>query len=146
MRQRGLSLVELLIGLALTALVLMVLPPMLQTASATSRAGGDRVAIEREANFAIDRVAARIRATAVPDKISGTPADWLQPTVYVLNNGVLSEQQGKLSYVVAESVTDFSLAAPSTTGSQPLVKVSITLARGDATTTASTTVRLGGLP
>jgi Tfp pilus assembly protein PilW len=144
-RQRGLSLVELLLGLALTALVLAPLVPMLQTASATTRAGGDRVTIEREASFALDRIAARIRATAVPDKISGTPVDWLQPTVYVVSNGTLIEQQGKVSYVLAESVTDFSLAAPPMTGSQPLVQITMTLARNGATTTASTIVRLGSL-
>jgi Tfp pilus assembly protein PilW len=145
-RQHGLSLVELLLGLAITALVLTPLVPMLQTASAASSIGADRLAVERDAHFALDRIATRIRGTPIPPDLKGLPADWLKPAVYLLSNGTLIEQQGGTNYVLAESVTAFSITAPAATGSQPLVQASITLVRGGTSTTASTTVRMGGLP
>jgi prepilin-type N-terminal cleavage/methylation domain-containing protein len=148
-RQHGLSLIELMVGLAITALVLAPLVPMLQTASAAARIGGDQLALEQEANFAIARISARIRASA-PSQLTGLTSDWLKPAVYSLDsNGTLTEQQGKDTYVVAESVTAFSLSAPASADGQPLVQVSLTLERKDAgsnaSTSASATVRMGGM-
>jgi Tfp pilus assembly protein PilW len=147
-REHGLGLVELLLGLAITALVLAPLLPMLQTASAAARVGADQVALEQEANFAIARISARIRASA-PSQLAGASSDWLKPAVYSLSNGTLIEQQGKDTYVVAESVTAFSLSAPASADGQPLVQVSLTLARNGAGSNASTSagavVRMGGM-
>jgi Tfp pilus assembly protein FimT len=145
---QGVSLVELLLGLAITALVLAPLVPMLQTASAAARMGSDQLALEQEANFAIARISARIRASA-PSQLAGAASEWLKPAVYSLNGSTLVEQQGKDIYVVAESVTRFSLSAPTSADGQPLVQVSLTLARTDggstAGTTASAIVRMGGM-
>lgn len=147
-RQHGLSLVELMVGLAIAALVLAPLVPMLQTASAAARSGGDQLALEQEANFAIARISARIRASS-PSQLTANQSDWLKPAVYSLNGSTLTEQQGKDSYVVAESVTAFSLSAPASADGQPLVQVSLTLARTDggsnASASAGATVRMGGM-
>jgi prepilin-type N-terminal cleavage/methylation domain-containing protein len=147
-RQHGLSLVELMVGLAITAMVLAPLVPMLQTASAAARIGGDQLALEQEANFAIARISARIRASA-PSQLAGAKSEWLKPAVYSLNKGTLTEQQGKDTYVVAESVSAFDLSVPASADGQPLVQVSLTLERKDAgsnaSTSASATVRMGGM-
>jgi len=147
-RNQGLSLAELLLGLAIGALVLAPLPSLLQSAGASARVAEDQVALEREADFALERIAARIRSTAVPPDLADKPArDWLKPAVYsVTADGVLVEQQGTERYVLAESVSDFSLAAVIPESGQPLVKVSLSLARNSgtvATATATSTVRLG---
>lgn len=150
--QHGLSLVELLLGLAITALVLAPLLPMLATASNAARITGDKTALEQEARFVLERVSARIRATAPSTQLPATTADWLKPAVYVFTagtngaKGTLVEQLSGDSHLLADSVTNFQLSAPPNTGGQPLIQVSLSLARGDASTTVGATVRMGSLP
>ena len=143
-RETGISLVELLLGLAITALVMAPLVPMLQTSFAATRIAGNQSALEQEADFALERIAARIRATAPSADLSKPEAEWLKPAVYVYTvaDGTLREQQGKDSYLLAESVTAFDLTAPAVNGT-PLITASLSLARDGASTTAVTTVRLG---
>lgn len=143
LRQHGLSLVELLLGLAITALVLAPLVPMLETASAAARIGGEQAALEREADFAIERISDRIRATAPSTQLPADRTDWLKPAVYVRDGSTLFEQQKGVNYTLAESVTAFSLDAPASIGGAPVIQVSLTLARGGFNTTASATVRMG---
>ncbi|THC43510.1 PilW family protein [Massilia sp. Mn16-1_5] len=143
-RAQGLSLVELLIGLAITALVMVPLVPMLQTASAAASVGQEQIALQRDADFALERIAARIRATPPSTTLVGKPSsDWLKPAVYSVNNGVLIEQQGKESYVLAESVTAFELSIPVNDSTQPLIKVSLSMSRNGSSTSAMATVRMG---
>ena len=143
-RARGLSLAELLLGLAIGALVLAPLPSLLQSAGGAARVAADQVALEREADFALERIAARIRDTAPAASQTDKPSsEWLKPAVYSVADGVLVEQQGKDSYVLAESVSGFDMSASSSEAGQPLIKVSLALARDGASTTAVTTVRLG---
>jgi Tfp pilus assembly protein PilW len=142
-RQRGLSLFELLLGLAIAALVLAPLVPMLETASAAARIGGDQAALEQEADFALERIGARIRATP-PSTLAGPTTDWLKPAVYVVADGTLVEQLGGTNYPLAASVTGFSLAAATNAGAQPLIRISLTLARNGASLSASSVVRMGG--
>lgn len=144
-RARGLSLAELLLGLAIGALVLAPLPSLLHSAGAAARVAEEQVALERDADFALERIAARIRATAATAGLTDKPSsEWLKPAVYSVADGVLVEQQGAERYVLADSVSAFTLSASSSEGGDPLVKVSLSLMRvGGAATTAVTTVRLG---
>jgi len=143
-RAHGLSLAELLLGLAIGALLLAPLPAMLQNAGAAARMAEDQVALEREADFALERIAARIRATAATPGLTDKPSsEWLKPAAYSVIDGVLAEQQGPERYVLAESVSDFGLSVSSSEAGQPLVRVSLGLARGGASTNATATVRLG---
>lgn len=145
-RERGISLVELLLGLAITALVLAPLVPMLGTAAAASRLAGNQVALEQEADFALARIAARIRVTAASADLSKPATEWLKPAVYSVAGGVLLERQGADTYPLAESVTAFSLSAPATADGTPRITATLSLARDGASTTAVTTVRLGTAP
>jgi type II secretory pathway pseudopilin PulG len=147
MRERGLSLVELLLGLAITALILAPLVPMLQTASAAAQVTGDQAALEREADFVIERIAARIRASDPANLLAGKPSsEWLKPSVYVLSNGSLVEQLGGVNYTLADGVTVFSLDSDAAVTGQPVVVVTLALARGDVNTAVTATVRMGGMP
>jgi hypothetical protein len=146
-RQGGVSLLELLLGLAITALVLTPLVPMLQTAADTARIGGGQAALEREADFAVERISDRIRATTPSTQLSANPNDWLKPAVYVWNvdTKTLYEQQAGINYTLAEYVTNFALAAPVSTGGPPAIQVSLTLKRDVFTATAGATVRMGDM-
>jgi len=146
-RQHGLSLVELLLGLAITALVMAPLVPMLATASTAARIADEQLTLERDADFALERIAARIRATAPAADLRDKPVnDWLKPAIYSVNAaGALVEQQGTDIYVLTEpgAVTDFSLSAPVTEASVPSIRISLTMKRGAASTTSVATVRMG---
>ena len=144
-RAHGLSLVELLLGLAVTALLLAPLAPMLDTAHAAARVTGEQAALEREAGFALERIAARIRATPASSSLQNQPdSEWLKPAVYAhLDNGTLVERQNGAEYPLADSVTAFELSAPPVQGAGALIQVSLTLQRGDASASASATVRMG---
>lgn len=150
MREDGLSLIELLLGLAITALVMAPLVPMLATASSAARIADEQAALEREADFALERIAARVRATTPATDLRDKPvADWLTPAAYSVSaTGALVEQQGKETYALTEpdSVVDFTLGAPVTEASQPAVRISLTMKRGAASTTAVATIRMGTAP
>ena len=130
--QRGLSLVELLLALALGALVMLPLLNLLNTTAAASAHVKPRYELEREAAFALQRIVAQVRA--------GMPL-----TNYTLDGDRLVETNGSAVSTLANSVTAFSLATPAAATSAPLVQVSLTLARAGATASASTTIRAGAI-
>lgn len=143
---RGLSLVELLLGLAIGALVMAPLVAMLRTASAVAPVAGARIALERDADFALERIAARIRLTAPSTALIDKPSEeWLKPAVYSVSAGVLVEQMDKKTSPLAEGVTAFGMTVAAADSEQPLVTVSLSLGLPDGgpSTTASATVRMG---
>lgn len=143
-REHGLSLIELLLGLAIGAMVLAPLVPLLATASAAARIGGDQLAVEREADFALARIAARIRATAVAAQLTGSSCGGPKSAAYDVDAArTLIETQGANTYVLAESVTCITLTTLSSSNGQTLVQVSLNLDRNDASTAASAIVPLG---
>jgi Tfp pilus assembly protein FimT len=144
-RQSGISLVELLLGLAITALVMAPLVPMLQTASAAASVTGNQAALEQEANFALERIAARIRVTAPTAALKDKPSiEWLKPAaVYSRSGSTLVETLDKKTSVVAESVTAFEMTVAGAESAQPLLTVSLSLADGAASTSATVAVRMG---
>lgn len=147
-RARGISLVELLLALAVAAIVLAPLAGLLRTNAAASSVAADRVALERDADFALERIAARVRATAptllAPQPVSSSSGNWFSVT-FQFSGGTLTESGSGTSRVLAENVSAFSITAPTVLTGQQLVQASLTLTRGDASTTHSATVRLGGL-
>lgn len=147
-RQRGLSLLEMLLSLAVAAIVLVPLRGLLRTNAAASGVAADRVTIEREADFALERIAARVRATPAallaPNADSSTSGGWFGAWVFQLSAGKLTETNGSSVRVLAENVTAFSITAPTVLAGQQRVEASLTLARGDASTTHYATARMGG--
>jgi Tfp pilus assembly protein FimT len=144
-RQGGVTLLELLLGLAITALVLVPLVPMLQAATAATRIGGGQAALEREADFAIERISDRIRATTPSTQLPANRDDWLKPAIFTRTGDILYEQQAGINYALAESVTSFNLVAPVSIGGPSAIQVSLTLERDGLTATAGATVRMGGV-
>lgn len=130
--QSGLSLVELLLALAIGAAVMVPLLDLVKTAAATSSHAGPRFALQREAAFALQRVASAVRR--------GVPA-----ASFTYSDGKLIETNEAGQHTLAGSVTHFVLALPAEYAGQQLVQVSLKLERDGATTTASATVRTGGV-
>jgi type II secretory pathway component PulJ len=129
--QSGLSLVELLLALAITAMVMVPLLGMLNTTAAGASHMKPRFELEREADFAVQRIAAQVR--------KGVPV-----SSYSLVGDKLVEKIGTATNTLAESVTAFSQDTPAPAAGQQLVQVSLTLERQGASASASTTVRAGG--
>jgi Tfp pilus assembly protein PilW len=145
-RQHGLSLVELLLGLAITALVLAPLVPMLATTSAAARIGANQLTVEREADFALERIAARIRTTTTAAQLTGSSCAGAKSAAYDVVDGALVETVGKDKYVLAESVTCITLATLASSSERPLIQVSLNLSRDPARTAATAVVPLGVAP
>ena len=161
--QRGLTLVELLIGLALTAILMAPLAAMFQgtvQAGAATRAALD---VNGDARFALDRIALRAAtassvsdgtgvivqpgaapATALKYAIVGTD---LVESEYATSTSPLSAiilaMTPTRTGVIASNAAAFKLSAPAT-GSQTLLRIDLTLAApGGAGVSVSRTVRVG---
>jgi Tfp pilus assembly protein PilW len=130
-RQSGVSLVELLLALALTAMVMVPLLGLVRTTAAASSNVSPRFELERQADFAVQRIAAQVRG--------GAPI-----ANYSVNAGKLIETNGTVVSTLADSVTAFTPNMPVTAAGQQLVQVSLTLARDGANATAVATIRAGG--
>jgi Tfp pilus assembly protein PilW len=131
MRQSGVSLVELMLALAITAAVMVPLLGLVRTTAAASSHTGPRFDLERQATFAVQRIASQVRG--------GAPI-----TNYALSGGKLIETNGTVTSTLADSVTSFTQSTPASAAGQQLVLVSLTLARDGASATASATIRAGG--
>jgi Tfp pilus assembly protein PilW len=130
-RQSGVSLAELLLALAITALVMVPLLGLVRTTAATASHVNPRLELERQADFAVQRIVSQVR--------SGAPI-----ANYSVNAGRLVETNGTVVSTLADSVTAFTPTMPVNAVGQQLVQVSLTLARDGASATAAATVRAGG--
>lgn len=131
-RQSGLSLIELMLALAVTAAVMVPLLGLMSTTANASHQVKPRFDLEREADFAVQRIVARIRA--------GAPI-----ANYAREGSKLIEKDGAVTSTLADSVSAFSHSLPASGAGQQLVKVSLTLARDGASASADATVRTGGM-
>jgi hypothetical protein len=112
----------------------MVMVPLLglvRTAAATSSYVSPRFELERQADFAVQRIVSQVR--------NGAPV-----ANYSVSAGKLVETNGAVVSTLADSVTAFSANMPVNAVGQQLVQVSLTLARDGASATAVATVRAGG--
>jgi prepilin-type N-terminal cleavage/methylation domain-containing protein len=144
-RLRGLSLVELLVALALAALMLAPLAALVSNMAKAAALAADHEALLRDAESALERIASVVRASTAGTLKQGadttTSGSWF-PVTFKLQNGQLV--QTNPNGVLADTVAGFSITAPAVTTGQQLVQVSLTLARGGATVSTSMTLRLGG--
>lgn len=158
--QAGVTLVELLLGLAIAALLMAPLAALFQDAANASVGGRAALDLNQDLRFALDRIAATVTATppaAIPDAGMDMPdvSTWLAfqgyTVVYTVANGNLVENQydpkgTKLqsSSVIAANVSSFRLSAPDIATGQPLVKAELTLAANGASASGTRTIRLAG--
>lgn len=147
--QRGLSLVELLVALAIAAALMAPLAAMLQSAAAggaSARAGLD---LNGDARFVLDRIARKV-AALTPTALDAPLDDagsLLAPVGYALSGTDLIETDTSAkpvrTSVIANNVSAFRLSAPATGDGWGVVKIELTLASAGVTVSAGRTVRIG---
>jgi Tfp pilus assembly protein FimT len=147
-RQGGLTLVELLLGLAITATLVAPLAAMFQTASDSSLSARGALDLNREARFALDRIA-RSAAAAPAVTVGANAADpntWLLPT-YTLAGTDLVETDTSVkptrTSTIASNVTTFQLSVPDIGDGQALMKIDLKLEAGNNSVSVSRLVRVG---
>jgi prepilin-type N-terminal cleavage/methylation domain-containing protein len=154
-RQRGLTLLELLLALAMGALLMTAVMPMLNgaMAAAADPSTTDQPDLDRQAAFALDRIALAVRATAPTPLVTPTAPDrttsgrWFSPSTFQLSGTTLVEKRDgdSVAHVLADSVSSFSIVPLPVTDGRQLVQVDLTLARGETKTTVTSVVRMGWL-
>ena len=155
----GYTLLELVIGLAIAALVMLPLSEMLRAGADSARfvrAGLDQNA---DARFAMGRIVTQATGASRPkDANLGNPAAWLTPLQYTLTNGALVETapDGKTvrSAVLATGVRAFDLRVPDVGAGRHVLRIDLVLDRPDCDASGgqdcsiayARTVRLGAAP
>jgi prepilin-type N-terminal cleavage/methylation domain-containing protein len=157
----GYTLLELMIGLTIAALVMLPLSEMLRAGADSARfvrAGLDQNA---DARFVLDRIVTQAARTDVPPPNAanaGNPAAWLAPRQYMLTNGALVETApvGKTvrTSVLATGVRAFDLRMPDVGAGRLVLRIDLVFDRPDCDASRgqdcsiayARTVRLGAAP
>jgi len=155
----GYTLLELMIGLTIAALVMLPLSEMLRAGADSARfvrAGLDQNA---DARFVLNRIVTQAMSASPPiDANLDNPAAWLAPRQYTLTNGALVETTpvGKTvrNSVLATGVRAFDLRVPDIGAGRRVLRVDLVfdrpdcdVSRGqDCSITYARTVRLGAAP
>lgn len=154
-RQRGMTLVELLVGLAITALLLTSMTAMLRSAQAASEVTAAQLELQAQAQFALQRIAIQVGQT--PNALLPAKSDDRNSLPWALNAGytwdskalTLSETIGTgtstSTRVLADNVTSFAITSPQIATGQTLITATIVVTAGAASAAASITTRMGGL-
>ena len=136
--QRGITLVEVLVGMAIAAIVLLPLTEMLGAGMHSARIVRSALDTNADARFAIDRIAASAAAatSATPTPAANASgADiataWLAPFKYTLSGSDLVETDSSVSparsSTIATNVTSLQLEAPAVEpGWRPLLRIGLT--------------------
>jgi len=162
-RERGITLIELLVGMAIAAIVLLPLTDMLRVGADSARFVRANLDQNADARLAADRITARIAAQASSTNGPkpgtppvGDPAAWLAPWQYKLANGALTETdpspKSARTSVLATGVRSFALTVPEIGAGYPVLRIDLVLDRPDCQATGAAclvsyarTVRLGAL-
>lgn len=149
--QRGVTLIELLLAMAISAILLAALSGLVKLGldTQTSVRAGNELAYQ--GRFALERIADKARSTK--PKLLATPAanttgDWLSPIKYCVNASRLietttSDVTCSGSKVIANNVSDFTATAMGPAGRQIGV-FKLTLNSGSNTLELSSSIRFGG--
>jgi prepilin-type N-terminal cleavage/methylation domain-containing protein len=155
----GYTLLELMIGLAIAALVMLPLSEMLRAGADSARivrAGLDQNA---DARFVLDRIVtqARTNVSQLNTANAGNPAAWVAPLQYALTNGALVETNPGppvRNSVLATGVRAFDLRVPDVGAGRPVLRIDLVFDRPDCDASRgqdcsvayARTVRLGAAP
>lgn len=154
-RAAGLTLVELLLGLALTALLLVAVNAMLQVSTAAGTVAARQLDLQEQAQFAVRRITAAIEhtpAAALSAKSdNASSGDWLAPTLFDLRAGTtagtlaLCETTGGITRILAEPATSLAVTAPPAGEGRTVVTVALALEKNGAVAGAQVSARLGAM-
>ena len=153
--QRGLTLVEVLVAMAIAAVVIVPLARAMRDALTAQTVGTEINDVSQQARFAMQRMVAAVQRTAphtLSAKSATTTADWLDVTFCLNGSGQIIETTSLdllcalSSTVVADRVTTFSVqtyAAGANAQTVIEIQLTITGAGGQRADLTSHT-RLGG--
>ena len=162
-RQRGFTLLEVLLALAAGALLLSAVMPMLSmtVAAATSPAADEQAELERQASFAIERIGRAVRAKALAPGPAGslapaaqgaaTTGTWLAPATFQLSGAaapftLVEKRDGDaVLHVLAESVDSVVFTALPGGDGRQLIQVDLVLKSANATASMRSIMRMGWL-
>ena len=158
--EQGVTLIELLIGLAVTAMLMAPLASIFSNTSAAVVIDVEQLDLQTQVQFALQRIERQIRLTPTALLSAKTDAttsgDWLAPITYSLGPGTNPSTQalietigigaGATSHLLAEPVSSFSISSPSAAAGKTLIAVALTLAGLHATASANNVSRMGGAP
>jgi prepilin-type N-terminal cleavage/methylation domain-containing protein len=153
-RQRGLTLIELVLALVAAAIVVGALDGLVGLALQTQSSGQGRNELVYNGRFALERMVRQARASTpkvlTTPTLAGSTGNWFAPVMYCLKGGNrlvesdYSETSCTGAKVIAEHVIAFSaLPAQSSANDRPIAQLTLTLQAGGAPITLSTSVRLG---
>ena len=147
--QQGVSLIELLLALAVTAMLMAPVVTMLDNTVDAGVTTSNRRSLEQDVNFALERIAAQVRATPRkrldPNTLPSDSESWFAAR-YFKNADQLVEKLSGTDRVIADGVSSFSITARAIGTDNTLVEATLELKRGTATASATTVLRLGGAP
>lgn len=147
-RARGVTLIELLLALAISAMVMVPVVAMINTGVAAGAHTSTRLVLQQDANFALDRIAAQVRATPRrkldPNASTSDSDKWFGAVRFSKRADQLIERRDATDHVLADAVTLFSITAATVGIDSTLVEATLVLERGAETASATTVVRMGG--
>jgi len=170
-RARGFTLLEMLLALATGALLLSAVMPMLTmtAAAATSPATDEQADLDRQASFAMERIARVVRAkapavlapppgaTGLMALFNAAPQDpattgaWLAPATFQRVGAkapytLVEKRDGdNVLHVLADSVDSVQFTALPLSEGRQLIQVDLVLKTANATSSASSIMRMGWL-
>jgi prepilin-type N-terminal cleavage/methylation domain-containing protein len=168
---QGFTLFEVLLALAASALLLSAVMPMLSmsVAAATNPATSDQADLDRQAAFAVERIARAVRAKApavlaappgatgllallnAAPQDPGTTGTWLAPATFTLTGSkapyTLTEKRDgdAVLHIIADSVESLQFTALPVSDGRQLIRVDLTLRSANASSTVSSVMRMGWL-
>ncbi|QBE65459.1 PilW family protein [Pseudoduganella lutea] len=142
--QTGFTLVELLAGLAIAAILVLPLADLLRTGADSARITRAALDLNENARLALGRIARTAADTPEAKAVTDVaPASWLAPVTYTLTGTDLVERKAGISSVIASNVAAFELSAPEVVDGRPLLAIALTLSAEGTTVTRTRTVRVG---
>jgi len=151
------SLIELLIAVAIGALVLAGLNSVVSLGLKAEADGRQQNELVFQARFALERMVTRARGvspTLLATPTAGTTGNWFSPVMYCRNASsqlietTTADTSCSGTTVIASNVSAFSASLPAGAGpvDRPLAALSLSLTTGTTpqVVTLSTRVRLGG--
>ena len=155
--QTGMTLIELVIAMAIGALVLAALNSVVSLGLRAQAEGGQSNELLYQGQFALGRMVDAARSVApklLATPAAGTTGNWFSPVMYCLNGSsqlietTTADNGCTGTTVIASNVTAFSATLPSGAGpvDEPVGVLSLTLTHSAAAqpVTLMTSVRLGG--
>ena len=166
----GYTLVELLVGLAIAAIILLPLADLLRSSADSAHLVRTRLNLQADVGFALDRIADKAARTGVTvdaaagnraDQVEIETANWLKELGFCAYHDPakptppeLFEAASCASYpgsgVIASNLARIELTSPAIDGAVPVLRIALTLNNADigamSVVTRTRSVRLGAYP